>query len=71
MKLNTTIFICQLPQDIQDYIQGYVWEYLFNEGYNAIEIKETLENVMCDRIVNVEHVLDMDELEKMINKTFN
>lgn len=67
MELNTTIFICQLPQDIQDYIQGYVWEYLFDEGYNAIEIKEALENVMSDRIVNVEYVLDMDELEGIIN----
>lgn len=66
MKLDTNIFICQLPQDIQDYIQEYVWEYLFDEGYNAIEIEKSLENVMCDRLVNVENVLDMDELEDMM-----
>ena len=69
--INTNLYVCQLSDDIQKYIHDYAWEYLFNEGYNAIEIKEALENVMCDKIVNVEHVLDMEELEKMINKTFN
>jgi len=65
--LNTQIYVCQLDQSVQDYIYNYVDEYLFDEGYDENTRKEALENVMCEKLCNINHVLDMDELEAIIN----
>ena len=65
--LNTQLYVCQLSHLAQDYIYNYVDEYLFDEGYDENTRKEALENVMCERLCNIDHVLDMDELEGIIN----
>ena len=65
--LNTTIYVCQLSKHVQDYIYNYVDEYLFDEGYSESKRKECLENVMCEKLCNINHVLNMDELEGIVN----
>lgn len=59
--MNTTMFICMLPQPKQNEIKKLVTRYLKNEGCYSIE---NIENIMNDRLVN----LQCDGFEKQYNK---
>jgi len=48
--MNTSIFICQLPQALQLKIKKSVTSYLKKEGCYS---KENLENIMNDRLENL------------------
>lgn len=60
--MNTTVFICQLSETKQNYIKKKITEYLTNEGYSEEYIDECIDNVMDDRLVNVEEIININEL---------
>ena len=59
--MNTSIFICQLSQQKQDLIQRRVKQYLTNEGHDKEYIEEVIDNVMADRLVNLEEVINIKQ----------
>ena len=59
--MNTNIFICQLSQQKQDLIQRRVKQYLINEGHTKDYTQEVIENVMSDRLVNLEEVININQ----------
>ena len=59
--MNTSIFICQLSQSKQDLIQKKVKRYLTLEGHDKEYIEEIIENVMADRLVNLEEVININQ----------
>ena len=60
--MNTNIFICQLSQSKQDLIQKKVKRYLTLEGHTKEYIEEVIENVMVDRLVNLEEVININQV---------
>lgn len=58
--MKNTIFICELSMDKQEEIKDKVRSYFKNNGYTEIEINEICTNVMDDRLVNVEEILDIE-----------
>ena len=59
--MNTNIFICQLSQQKQDLIQRRVKQYLTLEGHTKDYIQEVIENVMADRLVNLQEVMNINQ----------
>ena len=59
--MSTSIFICQLSQSKQDLIQKKVKRYLTLEGHTKEYIEEVIENVMVDRLVNLEEVININQ----------
>ena len=59
--MSTSIFICQLSQSKQDLIQRRVKQYLTNEGHDKEYIEEVIENVMVDRLVNLQEVMNINQ----------
>ena len=59
--MNTSIFICQLSQSKQDIIQKKVKRYLTLEGHTKEYIEEAIDNVMADRLVNLEEVINIKQ----------
>ena len=59
--MNTSIFICQLSQSKQDLIQKKVKRYLTLEGHTKEYIEEAIGNVMDDRLVNLEEVMNINQ----------
>jgi len=65
--LNTHIYVFELEQHVQDYIYNYVDEFLTYEGHSLDVRTKALAEVMDEKLCNISHVLDMDELEGIIN----
>ena len=59
--MNSSIFICQLSQVKQNKIKKLVTKHLKAEGFKADKINEIIENVMSDRLVNIEEVVDISQ----------
>ena len=57
MNITNTTFIAQLPQPMQEEIYQACKEWGIREGVHDLE--ETLENIMCDRLCNVEDIIDI------------
>jgi ribosomal protein S13 len=58
MSANT--FVAQLSKEKQEKIKQIVIEYLTIEGYDNDKIEETIENVMDDRLWNIEQIIDIN-----------
>lgn len=62
--MNTNTFICELSKENQDKIKELLTLYLVKEGYSDDEIKDTILNVMDNRLcmledsINIEQFLD-------------
>ena len=59
--MNTNIFICQLSQSKQDLIQKKVKRYLTLEGHDKDYIQEVIDNVMSNRLVNLQEVINIKQ----------
>lgn len=59
--MNTSIFICQLSQQKQYLIEKKIKRYLILQGYTKDYIQEVIDNVMADRLVNLEEVIDIKQ----------
>lgn len=59
--MNTSIFICQLSQQKQELIQKKVKRHLTLEGHTKDYIQEVIENVMADRLVNLQEVININQ----------
>ena len=59
--MNSSIFVCQLSQVKQNKIKKLVSKHLRNEGFGIDKVNEIIENVMSDRLVNVEEIIDISE----------
>lgn len=59
--MDTNIFICQLSQSKQDLIEKKIKRYLTLEGRTKEYIQEVIDNVMADRLVNLEEVIDIKQ----------
>ena len=59
--MNTTIFICELSQQKQDLIQRRVKQCLINEGHDKDYIQEVIDNVMSNRLVNLQEIINIKQ----------
>lgn len=59
--MNTNIFICQLSQSKQSLIEKKVKWYLILEGHTKEYISEVIDNVMDDRLVNLEEIINIKQ----------
>lgn len=59
--MNTSIFICQLSQQKQDLIEKKVKRYLTLQGHTKDYIEEVIENVMADRLVSLQEVMNINQ----------
>jgi hypothetical protein len=59
--MNTSIFICQLSQQKQDLIQKKVKRHLTLEGHTKDYIQEVIGNVMADRLVNLQEIINVNQ----------
>ena len=66
--IDNRLYVCQLSDELQEWIRTSVEQVLIQEGYNNVERAEILENVMSERLCNIEHVLNMDEMEKLYGR---
>ena len=66
--IDNRLYVCQLSDELQEWIRTSVEQVLIQEGYNDVERAEILENVMSERLCNIEHVLNMDEMEKLYGR---
>lgn len=59
--MNTSIFICELSQQKQSLIEKKVKRHLTLEGHTKDYIEEVIENVMTDRLVNLQEVININQ----------
>ena len=59
--MNTSIFICQLSQAKQSLIEKKVKRHLTLQGHTKDYIEEVIDNVMADRLVNLEEVINIKQ----------
>ena len=59
--MNTSIFICELSQQKQSLIEKKVKRHLTLQGHTKDYIVEVIGNVMADRLVNLEEVIDIKQ----------
>ena len=59
--MNTNILICQLSQQKQSLIEKKVKRHLTLQGHTKDYIAEVIDNVMEDRLVNLEEIMDIKQ----------
>lgn len=52
--MSSTVFICILPQSVQEQIRQEIFQFLLREGYTMAKIKEITENAMDGRLCDLE-----------------
>lgn len=62
--MKTTIFIAELSNDNQEKIKKMIIEFLTTEGYENKKIQEIIENVMNERLCNLEEFIDIEPFLK-------
>lgn len=58
--MKTTIFIAELSNENQEKIKKMIIEFLTTEGYENEKIREIIENVMNERLCNLEEFIDIE-----------
>ena len=66
--IDNRLYVCQLSDEVQEYIRLNVEKVLIEGGYNQSERAEILEDAMNERLCNISHVLDMDEMERLYGR---
>ena len=61
------MYICQLSDIQQAYIQRAISRKLYQLGYKGIEHKEILQNGMDSKICDIEDTIDLDKFYKKFN----
>lgn len=62
--MNTTIFIAELSNENQEKIKKMIIEFLTTEGYENKKIQEIIENVMNERLCDLEEFIDIEPFLK-------
>ncbi|WP_288326116.1 hypothetical protein [uncultured Clostridium sp.] len=62
--MKTTIFIAELSNENQEKIKKMIIEFLTTEGYENKKIQEIIENVMNERLCNLEEFIDIEPFLK-------
>ena len=65
--MSTTIFVIQLPKEVQEEIRKIVWDVLWDDGYRGDELESLVDNTMCDRLCNLSDVVDIEALNNKYN----
>jgi hypothetical protein len=65
--MSTTIFVIQLPKEVQEEIRKMVWNALWDNGYRGDELESLVDNAMCDRLCNLSDVVDLKILSNKYN----
>lgn len=62
------MYICQLPEDQQSYIQKAISRKLYQLGYKGAEHKEILQNGMDGKVCDVEDTIDLSRFYKKFGR---
>jgi hypothetical protein len=65
--MKTTIFVIQLPKEVQEEIRKMVWNALWDNGYRGDELESLVDNAMCERLCNLSDVVDLKILSNKYN----
>ena len=65
--MSTTIFVVQLPRDVQEEIRKMVWNALWDDGYRGDELESLVDNAVCDRLCNLSEIVNIEELNNKYN----
>ena len=65
--MSTTIFVIQLPREIQEEIRKMVWDALWDDGYRGDELESLVDNAVCDRLCNLSEIVNIEELNNKYN----
>ena len=65
--MSTTIFVIQLPKEVQEEIRKMVWNALWDDGYRGDELESLVDNAVCDRLCNLSEVVNIEELNNKYN----
>lgn len=65
--MKTTIFVTQLPKEVQEEIRKMVWNALWDNGYRGDELESLVDNAVCDRLCNLSDVVDLKILSNKYN----
>ena len=55
--MSTTIFVIQLPKEVQEEIRKMVWNALWDDGYRGDELESLVDNAVCDRLCNLSEIV--------------
>lgn len=58
------MYICQLPQDQQAYIQKAISRKLYQLGYKGTKHKEILQNGMDSKVCDISDTIDLGRFYK-------
>lgn len=67
--MKSTIFICQLPSDVQLAISVKIRDYLYEEfgtTISAEEMDRRVDDAMSGRLCDVEDAVPLEEVEQMM-----
>lgn len=65
--MSTTIFVIQLPKEVQEEIRKMVWNALWDDGYRGDELENLVDNAVCDRLCNLSEIVNIEELNNKYN----
>ena len=65
--MSTTIFVIQLPKEVQEEIRKMVWNALWDDGYRGDELEILVDNAVCDRLCNLSEIVNIEELNNKYN----
>ena len=65
--MSTTIFVVQLPKEVQEEIRKIVWNALWDDGYRGDELESLVDNAVCDRLCNLSEIVNIEELNNKYN----
>ena len=65
--MSTTVFVVQLPKEVQEEIRKMVWDTLWDDGYRGDELESLVDNAVCDRLCNLSEIINIEELNNKYN----
>ena len=65
--MSTTIFVVQLPKEVQKEIRKIVWDTLWDDGYRGYELESLVDNAVHDRLCNLSEIVNIEELNNKYN----
>lgn len=65
--MKDNLYVCQLPQNQQLYIQRSISRKLYQLGYKGSEHKEILQNGMDSKLSDISDTIDLGKFYKKFN----
>lgn len=61
-------YVSELKDETQNYIKKYAIKYLKSIGfYTDEEIENAINEIMCEKLVNIKHILTNDAIKSIRN----